>query len=108
MTVDELIELEIRTREAVALLEKEIAEAEMAPPPKLDGTEGRLSRQDSLQQHEIAMEGQRRRKLRLKQLHEALHRMDLGEFGRCATCGREIEYSRLDLQPHTLACKTCA
>lgn len=108
MTVDELIELEIKTREMVAQLEKEISGAALAPPPKLDGTEGRLSRQDSLQQHEIALEGQRRRQLRLQQLQAALRRMDRGEFGRCASCGRGIEYARLELQPQTLACGTCA
>lgn len=109
MTIDEQIELEIQIREEIRLLEDEIADAEehLAPPSQLDGTEGRLSRQDSLQQHEIAKAAQTRRTLRLSQLQSALTRLDEGTFGFCANCGREIAYQRLLARPETLLCETC-
>lgn len=97
-------------REQVAALEQEITEAEAhsAPPGQLDGTEGRLSRQDSLMRHQIDKEAQRRRQLRLRLLQEALCRMDAGEYGFCANCEREIEVSRLEAQPESTLCSLCA
>jgi len=110
MDADQLIDLEIKTRDLVAQLEAEIEEAEKhkAPPGKLDGTEGRLSRQDSLMRHEMDKEGQRRRQQRLHLLNDALHRMDTGEFGYCVNCHAEIDYERLEMQPETRVCGTCA
>lgn len=110
MSIDELIELEVRVRDLVSELEKDIAEAgeHDAPPGQLDGTVGRLSRQDSLMRHQIDQEAQRRRHLRLRLLHEALLRMDSGEYGSCQNCHREIEPGRLEIQPEALLCGTCA
>lgn len=110
MTVDQLIDLEIKVREMISALKKEIEEAERhsAPPGQLDGTEGRLSRQDSLLNHEMGKEAQRRRNLRLRLLQKALEMMDDGSYGFCANCGREIEYERLDAQPETMICGSCA
>lgn len=110
MNVDQLIKLEIKTTELIEELEKEIAEADThaAPPGQLDGTEGRLSRQDSLMRHQMDKESQRRRHLRLKLLHDAIQRMDAGEFGTCANCQEEIEFTRLEMQPETQLCGTCA
>ncbi len=110
MTVDQLIDLEIKTREMVSALENEIEDADRhsAPPGQLDGTEGRLSRQNSLMRHQMDKEAQRRRHLRLRLLHEAGQRMDSGQFGYCANCKREIEYERLDAQPETMICGPCA
>lgn len=110
MNIEQIIELEIKTRETLSALEAEIlaAEASAGPPGKLDGTEGRLSRQDSMLQHEMAKDGQRRRRLRLNLLREALAKMDTGEYGICVNCRAEIEYSRLELQPETPICGSCA
>ncbi len=101
-----MIEIEIRVRTMVRELEAEIEAAGGVnqPPGKLDGTEGRLSRQDSLMHHEMAKEGQRRRQQRVQALRTALQRMDEGAYGVCANCGREIPFDRLDAQPETLTC----
>jgi len=108
--VDQLIELEIKVREMISALENEIVNAgkHAAPPGQLDGTEGRLSRQDSLLNHEIAKEAQRRRHLRLKLLYDALQRMDDGAYGICSNCKSDIELSRLEIQPETPICGKCA
>jgi len=109
MDVDKLIELEIATRALVAELEQEIAVngAAAGPPGKLDGTEGRLSRQDSMQHHEMAKDAQRRRQERLTALRAALERMDDGTFGLCANCGQEIASERLEAQPEAQICGQC-
>ncbi len=109
MDVDKLIELEIRVRDTLAQLEQEIAEGEKAAPPgKLDGTEGRLSRQDSLMHHEIAKNAQQRRLAFREALRATLTRMDEGTYGYCAKCGAPIELERLEACPETLLCAACA
>ncbi|GAB4244786.1 MAG: hypothetical protein OHK005_09780 [Candidatus Methylacidiphilales bacterium] len=108
LTVDQLIELEIKARDLIVQLEEELATVDLAPPGKLDGTEGRLSRQDSLMHHQMDQEAQRRRQLRLNLLREAVKRMDAGTYGLCAACGHPIGFDRLDLQPETPLCAACA
>lgn len=110
MTIDQIIEIEIRTGELIVQLEEEIEEAaaHSAPPSQLNGTEGRLSRQDSMIHHEIAKDAQRRRQARLTLLREAIKRMNAGEYGFCSNCRNEIEFARLEIQPETQICGSCA
>lgn len=110
MDIDTQIDLEIRLGEQIEALEKEIVEGEegAAPPESLDGTIGRLSRQDSLMQQELAKDAQRRRQLRLKLLKEAQQRMDDGSFGMCLECGGEIDDERLLETPESALCAACA
>lgn len=110
MDIDELLALELHTRDLAIELEKEIEEAEKhsAPPGQLDGTEGRISRQDSMIHHEIAKDAQRRRRHRLRLLQEAIQRIDQGTFGFCLTCGKEIDPARLAATPETPICGPCS
>lgn len=63
MDVETQIELEVRIQEAITqiLADFEAGKEGAAPPESLDGTIGRLSRQDSLMQQEMAKDAQRRR-----------------------------------------------
>lgn len=110
MDIDTQIELEIRIGEEIETLEKEMVDGEegTAPPESLDGTIGRLSRQDSLMQQELAKDAQRRRGLRLRLLKEARGRMDGGTYGICLGCGEEIEDARLIETPEAPLCSGCA
>lgn len=110
MDIDTQIELEIRIAGEIEALLKEIeAGAEgAAPPESLDGTIGRLSRQDSLMQQELAKDAQRRRALRLHLLQQAQARMDDGSYGLCLNCGGEIEDKRLLETPEAPLCSRCA
>ncbi len=73
-----------------------------------DNAIGRLSRQDSMQQQEMAKAGVRRREERIDALHEALRRMDEGTYATCARCREEIEFSRLQLAPELRFCAACS
>ena len=109
ITVDQLIELEIKARAVIEQLHREIKDSEAdtaAVSP--DSAIGRISRQDSMLLQETAKEAVRRKHLRLKLLHEALSKMDEGTYGTCHNCGAEIEYDRLDAQPETQLCAKCA
>jgi RNA polymerase-binding protein DksA len=43
----------------------------------------------------------------LKQIEEALGRIDEGTFGTCARCGREIPEERLEARPWATLCIDC-
>ena len=44
---------------------------------------GRLSRMDAMQQQQMALESERRRKMQLLNIEGALTRMEKGDFGEC-------------------------
>ncbi len=45
---------------------------------------------------------------RLKEIKEALKRIEKGKYGICESCGKEIEPERLELIPWTRYCSKCA
>ena len=69
---------------------------------------GRLSRMDAMQQQAMAIESERRRRLRLKQIDAALSRIEAGDFGYCVRCGDEIPEARLDADATSAMCVACA
>ncbi len=46
--------------------------------------------------------------LEIRRIEAALARIEAGDYGICATCGQEIEPSRLDVLPDTPFCRNCA
>jgi DnaK suppressor protein len=109
VTIDQLIELEEQARALVEELESEIkkAAADVAAVSP-DNAIGRLSRQDAMQQQEMAKAGVRRRQERINALHEALRRMNEGTYAMCAKCRQEIEFDRLQLAPELKLCAPCS
>lgn len=107
----------MRESEARQALERELVElqaleemsAEARAPVALDQTaQGRLSRMDALQAQAMALETQRRRQLRRRQIEAALKRIEVGTFGFCVACDEPIEEKRLALDPATPTCLDCA
>ncbi len=47
-------------------------------------------------------------KQEIRMIEAALRRIEDGEYGFCATCGKEIAEARLDLLPYTPFCSKCA
>jgi len=45
---------------------------------------------------------------RLEQINSALQRIDDGTWGRCSTCGKQIDPRRLDADPAVITCIDCA
>lgn len=43
----------------------------------------------------------------LREIDDALHRIELGEYGVCTRCGRQIEKERLEVIPYTPYCFAC-
>ena len=69
---------------------------------------GRLSRMDALQVQAMALEASRRRATELRRIEAALARIDTGEYGFCVECGEEIAARRLEFDPATPYCVSCA
>lgn len=69
---------------------------------------GRLSRMDALQNQQMHLEQERRRVLELKRIEATLARLDDEDYGYCHNCGEEIELKRLELDPTTPLCVSCA
>lgn len=109
LTVDQLIDLEVRIEEEIVRLSAEMAssgaEREAVAPDK---SIGRLSRLDAMQMQEMAKEAQRRREDRLAMLEVARDRMDAGDYGTCERCGEAIAWPRLEAQPEAIHCGRCA
>lgn len=110
MDTETEIELEVRIQEAIEKITADIEAGKegAAPPESLDGTIGRLSRQDSLMQQEMAKDAQRRRSLKLNLLQQAAARIDGGTYGKCLNCDEEIATARLMETPEATLCSKCA
>jgi len=76
---------------------------------ELDQTRfGRLSRVDALQGQAMSQERERRRELQLQKIAAALRRIEHDDYGHCVECGDEIAFQRLQFDPATSLCFTCA
>ncbi|MCW8982594.1 MAG: TraR/DksA family transcriptional regulator [Gammaproteobacteria bacterium] len=69
---------------------------------------GRLSRMDALQAQSMSQESQRRNKLELIAIEQALKRIEDGAFGDCLECDEPIAPQRLELTPTATLCISCA
>jgi len=69
---------------------------------------GRLARMDALQNQAMAQAGGRRREGLALRIDAALARIDEGTYGECLDCGEDIAVKRLELDPTTPLCISCA
>lgn len=82
---------------------------ESARPRDLEqDTVGRLSRIDAIQNAGLTANLEERERAQLRQVVDALRRIEDGTYGACNGCGRSIPVERLMVFPETLACSVCA
>ena len=104
---DELIpRIRIELEELVKLSSS--TESDRAPVQLDQQSVGRLSRMDAIQGQALAQASNLRRKARAIALDAALSRFEEGGFGYCADCGEPISLARLQVDPATRLCITCA
>jgi DnaK suppressor protein len=85
------------------------AHEEESQPVELDQTSaGRLARMDELRSQAMALEVERRREVEIARIDTALQRLAEGEYGYCVSCGDAIAPRRLELDPATPVCVSCA
>lgn len=109
LTADQLIDLEELILDELDRLreESEKTRAERAAISP-DVSIGRLSRLDAMQMQEVAKEADRRREERVGRLELALEQLDAGTYGRCESCGEDIDFARLRTSPEATRCSSCA
>ena len=109
LTVAQLTELSADLRTLAASLQTVLSdEGGLADTVTLDQSAmGRVSRNDAMQQQEMAKAGKRRAELRLQQTEAALERVAEGEYGDCPDCGEPIGFRRLKAMPETIFCVAC-
>ena len=104
----EMVAARLRPRRA-ELVRLTAAHEEESDPVEVDQSSvGRLTRMDALQSQAMAAEVERRRELELTRIATALERLERGEYGYCVNCGEPIAQRRLELDPATPLCLSCA
>ena len=69
---------------------------------------GRLSRMDAIQQQNMSLATEAKRKKRISQIDNALKRIETENFGFCISCGESISDKRLLIDPTVLRCIDCS
>ena len=69
---------------------------------------GRLSRMDAMQQQAMEDETGRRREKELQRISSALGRLEGDDYGYCTACDEPIGFKRLESDPATPLCISCA
>lgn len=102
--------MKVRLLEARAgLADTSKTSAESRRPVELDQSRvGRLSRMDALQNQAMAVESERRRGVEIARINAALARIEGGDYGYCLVCEDDIGVKRLEFDPATPVCITCA
>ena len=68
---------------------------------------GRVSRIDAIQQQQMALASHDQAMQMLKQVQQALRRIESNEYGYCQECAEPIAFARLQVQPFAGLCIDC-
>lgn len=97
------------TEELAELLAASQESKESRAPVTLDQQSvGRLARMDAMQVQAMAAATEQRRQMRIARIKSALNRMAEDEYGYCLSCGEAIAEGRLEIDPTSTLCLTCA
>ncbi len=109
MTPAQKVQLKQIIQERIGELEASLAqENEEAKPVEPDVAIGRLSRLDSMQGQQMALELQRRQNAELLRLRDAINRVETPAYGICPLCRQEIAFARLEAMPDATLCVACS
>jgi len=109
LKTSQLLELETQLKELEQQLHSFLnLDEEAAETVELDQSKvGRLSRMDALQQQAMAQASSEAHKQQLIRVHQALHKLEEGDYGFCEECGESIPFARLQVQPESDFCVNC-
>ncbi len=109
MTKEELSAIRHKIDQRIEELENLLGDdSEDTKPIEPDVSIGRLSRLDSMQMQQMALEQHRRQEAELQKLREAQNRIEDGSYGQCVMCRQPIAPARLEAQPDAILCISCA
>ena len=109
MTPDQRNQLKETIQSRLAELDETLnKENDETKPIAPDVAIGRLSRLDSMQSQQMALELQRRQQTEANRLRDILRDIDGPSFGICPLCRKEIAFARLEAMPTASLCVECS
>jgi DnaK suppressor protein len=63
---------------------------------------------EAMQDQQLVMEMRRRKKRQLVEIKLAISRLEMGNYGTCVFCGKEISPERLEVAPEVQTCMSCS
>ena len=108
LTPDELADYKQTLLQRQREVDAEIEDlAERCEPVEPDVALGRLTRNDAMQDQQVALHQRKRLVLQQTQIETALERVEKGTFGKCVMCKLAIDPRRLALVPESPVCVAC-
>ncbi len=102
-------EIEQLIRKQIAIVERKIASLkELTQAIAPDDAIGRVSRMDAINNKSVNDAALRQSEAKLKNLFQALERINEADFGICVQCKGAIQTGRLVLMPESRKCMKCA
>lgn len=90
-------------------LDQKIADLEgLCKPVSPDGSIGRLSRMDAINNKAVNQQALDNNKAKRESLKKALEKVGDPDFGYCVRCGQPISVGRLSAMPESTKCVNCA
>ena len=109
MTQEEKERIEIKIRDDLDLLKKQITTLEEKTKPIApDCSLGRLTRLEAMGEQQVNQRVLEESRLRLTRLQNALLRIEKPMFGICIECEEEIGIGRMMARPESVRCIVCA
>lgn len=97
-----------RLESMVAELDRSVATLRVEPPdPDELGSPGDADASVDLADNARSAAVIEAAEAQLLHVHEALRRLDAGQYGRCVDCDVELPADRLDAKPEAARCMTC-
>ncbi|MGE3466041.1 MAG: TraR/DksA family transcriptional regulator [Pyrinomonadaceae bacterium] len=95
-------------KDQIKTIEAQLAENDDAKDPIVpDAAIGRLSRVDAMQNQQMRLALQRNRRDEIARLQNALKLIEVGQYGTCNACEKDIPEARLIAVPDAQMCVPC-
>ena len=108
LTPEQIGEIRDELQRTLTRLERSMKTNGNGHPTEIDqGTVGRLSRIEAIQNQGLTRNLHERERVQLEQVLEALKRIENGSYGLCSSCRGPIRYERLLVFPETRTCNCC-
>lgn len=109
LTPDRVAQIRSELERTLARIERSIRTNGNGQSREIDQSAvGRLSRIEALQNQGLTQNLQEREQLKLREVSEALQRLDEGSFGVCSDCNAPIQFERLLVFPEARTCCGCS
>lgn len=109
MTEEQAFQLKEKIEKRIRQTQEEISDLRIQTKPIApENSIGRLSRLDAINNKSVVEAALRGSEKKLQDLEFNLGKYGRPEFGRCNSCGDDIQYERLLFMPESLYCMGCA